>query len=186
MKDYNSEYLNTERANRLALAQELIANLSEYGLTLIQLADKTNISLPSLKSFRRDPTAVGHQRWDRTELFVQLWGVLELEKKIGKKEVSLFSDYIDTVFDKAMMQLSEKEKGLLQTSKELLLSRPEALAELYYDYQDTLKRKEGKNQDQHIKTINYILNHSDEFSNEELKKISCAVNNRLYEYDVKN
>lgn len=186
MKDYSSKHLNTERANRLALAQELIANLSEYGLTLIKLADETNISLPSLKSFRRDPTAIGRQRWDRTELFVQLWGVLELEKKIGKKEASLFSDYIDTVFDKAMMQLSEKEKGLLQAGKEMLLNRPENLAELYYGYQDMLKRKAEKKQDQHTKTVNYILNHSDEFSNEELKKISCEVNDRLYKYDVEN
>lgn len=186
MKDYSIEHLDMQRTNRLALAQELIANLSEYGLTLGQLADKTNISLASLKTFRHDPTALARQRWDRTELLIQLWGILELKKKIGQKETKLFSDYVDTIFDKAMKQLSEKEQDLLQASKEMLLNRPEDVAELFYDYQNLLKQKEEKKQDQHAEAVDYLLNHSDEFSAEELEKIAYQVNDRLRNYNVEN
>lgn len=182
----NTKHIEKQRADRLALAQELIANLSEYDLTLIQLADKTKISLPSLKSFRHDPTALGRQRWDRTEMLIQLWGILELKKKIGEKEVNLFSDYVDTVFDKAMMKLPDKEQGVLQASKEMLINRPEDLAELYYNYKNVLKHQKEKKHNQHKEVFNYLLNHSDEFSNEELQKISCQVSDRLNNYNVEN
>lgn len=186
MKNYDTEHIKKQRADRLALAQELIANLSEYGLTLSQLADKTRISLPSLKSFRHDPTALGRQRWNKTEILIQLWGILELKKKIGGEEANLFSDYVDTVFDKAMTELSDKEQGILQASKEMIINRPEGLAELYYNYKNELKRKKEKKQDQHKKAFNYLLNHSDEFSDEELQKILCQVSDRLNKHNVEN
>lgn len=186
MKNYDTEHIKKQRADRLALAQELIANLSEYNLTLIQLADKTKISLPSLKSFRHDPTALGRQKWERTEILIQLWGILELKKKIGKKEVNLFSDYVDTVFDKAMMKLSDKEQGVLQASKEMLMNNPEDFAELYYNYENILKHKKENKHNQHKEIFNYLLEHSDEFSDDELQKLSCQVSDRLNKYNVEN